>query len=87
MMWWQNDGWGTGWMIWMMLGWGGLLALGTWAVVALTRGQSTNSAPPGPDTPREILDRRLAAGEITEEEYRRARELMRAGPASTTTPT
>ena len=87
MMWWQDDGWSAGWVFAMMLGWVALLALGTWAVVALTRGQSTTTTPSGPGKPREILDRRLAAGEITEAEYVRARQLMQAGPTTPTTPT
>ena len=33
--------------------------------------------PPGaPQAPREILDRRFAAGEITAEEYQKARDLL-----------
>ncbi len=82
MMWWPHEGWGwgwgTGWMLVMMLGWVVLLGFGIWAVVALTRGQSQPPAGPGLETSKEILDRRLAAGEITGEEYREARALMQS---------
>ena len=38
------------------------------------------SAPPaGRETPLDILARRFASGEITEEEYRRARDLLGGG--------
>ncbi len=82
MMWWPHDGWGSGWgsgwMIAMMLGWLVLLGFGIWAVVALTRGQSQPPAVPRTEAPQEILDRRLAAGEITSEEYLEARALMQS---------
>ena len=35
---------------------------------------------PGRETPLEILARRFAAGEITAEEYERARDLLGGGP-------
>ena len=85
MMWWQDDGWSTGWMMVMMLGWVALLALGTWAVVALTRSRPTPT-PGAQGTAREILDRRLAAGEITAVEYRAARELMESATTSAMPP-
>lgn len=78
MMWWPHEGWGSGWMVVMMLGWVVLLGFGIWAVVALTRGQSQPPAGPRTETPREILDRRLASGEITSEEYLEARRLLQS---------
>jgi len=36
-------------------------------------------APPGRETPLEILDRRFASGEISAEEYQRARDLLKGG--------
>jgi uncharacterized membrane protein len=54
--------------------------------VALLVGWAFRSRPPSPathppagDTPIQILDRRFAAGEITADEYRRARDLLGGG--------
>lgn len=41
--------------------------------------------PPAPglrETPLDILARRFAAGEISAEEYQKARDILRGGPAS-----
>lgn len=73
MGWWTGDG--GGWMIVMMLAWVSLVGLGIWAVVALTRAPSRPT--PVPEGADAILDRRLAAGEITIEEYRRLRTELR----------
>lgn len=67
MMGWYGNGWGSGWMILMIAGWIALIALGAWAVVALTR--NTEATQDDRETPRQMLDRRLAAGEIDTEEY------------------
>jgi uncharacterized membrane protein len=56
---------GWGWGILMMLGWLTLLAL----LVGAVRGRRSPSA-------REILDRRLATGEIELDEYERASAAM-----------
>lgn len=74
MMSWYGNGWGSGWMIVMVLGWIALIALGAWGVVALTR--STDAPPDGKENPRQTLDRRLAAGEIDTEEYLQKRRLL-----------
>ena len=66
-------GWGGFGMGWMMIP--GLLALlvvvgvGLWLVITLTR--QSAAAPPqwSAESPRQILDRRLAAGEIDNEQY------------------
>ena len=72
MMW--NYGWGGGespWMVAMMvLFWGGVIALGVWAIRALA-GPSR-----GDDEVIEVLRRRLAAGEITPEEFTQARKVL-----------
>jgi uncharacterized membrane protein len=77
MMW--NDmgmwGWGVGWVM------GGtmlvltLLTIGlvAWAVVALSR---TPTSPRVLEAPRTVLDRRLASGEISKDEYVSARQLI-----------
>lgn len=73
------DGWnmhgdmGTGgWVVMalvMILFWGAIIALIVWAVRSGTQTRS------GGD-PRTILDRRLAAGEITIEEYEQRRSIL-----------
>ena len=78
MMGWYNDGWSYGWVIGMMLGWVVLIGLAVWAVVALTRRSDTGSASAAPlaATPRQVLDGRFAAGEISRQEYIEARRLL-----------
>ena len=85
MGWYYGNGWGAGWMVVMMLGWVALLGFGVWAVVALTRGRGPATPASGAVEPRAILDRRLAAGEITPEEYARVRGLLDS-PASQVAP-
>lgn len=46
-----------------------VLGVGVWAVLALTRGAKSNTNPIVTESPRQILDRRLAAGEIDQEQY------------------
>jgi uncharacterized membrane protein len=58
------------WLIVALLFWAGLLALLVWAV------RSSTGARRQPDTAREALRRRLASGEITEEEYERIKRLL-----------
>lgn len=65
-MWWDHDlAWG-GWLV-MMIGMSGFWILVALLVVALMR-SDLRGGPGGPD-PREILERRLARGEIDVEEY------------------
>lgn len=68
-------GWGIGWVV------GGtmlvltLITLGlvVWAIIALAR---TPSSPLSLEAPRTVLDRRLASGEISRDEYVSLRELI-----------
>ena len=60
-----------GWGILMTLGWVILLGLFVMLLVSAMRDRGGSSA-------REVLDRRLAAGEITIEEYERVRGAMSA---------
>lgn len=85
MMGWYGDGWSAGWMVVMMFGWVALLAFGVWAVVALTRARGPAPVELRSADPRAILDRRLAAGEITAEEYMQVRTLLDA-PAPSVAP-
>lgn len=75
MGWDYNSGWMNAgfWMLVMVLVVGGLISLGIWAVTRLT---GNPSAAPLMETPRQILDRRLASGEITTEEYAHARHIL-----------
>ena len=82
---WYDNGWmnaGVG-MLMMLLIWGGLIALGIWTVTRLTR-----SSPPAPpvETPRQILDRRFAAGEINAEEYAQTRHILEGRSATGSAP-
>jgi putative membrane protein len=61
---------GVIWLLAVVLFWAGLIALLVWAV------RSSAGPRRGGDTALEVLRRRLAAGEITEEEYERIRRLL-----------
>lgn len=73
---------GWGWGLAMGLGW--LVMLAFWVavivgIVLLVRAVGGSSAPtnvPRGETPLDILKRRLAAGEITPEEYERMRQVL-----------
>jgi putative membrane protein len=71
-------GWDGGWMwLWgtlMMLTWAAIIAAAVWLIIRANRRDSD-----GDDTKaaRQILDERLASGEITLEEYRERRDAMR----------
>lgn len=73
---WYTGPWGgTAWlgMALMMLAWAAVIGVAVWGIV-----RSTAAARPGDRQPtaREVLDRRLAAGEIDAEEYAQARHLL-----------
>ncbi len=75
-------GWGMGFgLLFMLLFWGALIALGVWLVRALFPPAGQPPAPPsGRDlNAREILDRRFARGEISREEYDLMRETISEG--------
>jgi putative membrane protein len=61
-------------MLFMVLVWGGLIALGVWAVVRTTRGNPVGHT--SAESPRQILDRRFASGEIDAEQYASARRAL-----------
>ena len=69
MMMWQT---GAGWWMWvpMVLVWVGILALILWTL----RVQTGPRTPPADGDPREVLDRRLARGELDVAQYRSLRE-------------
>jgi putative membrane protein len=49
-------------LLFMLLFWGGLIALAVWAVLRLSRGRP-------PDSALSILNERFARGEIDQQEY------------------
>jgi putative membrane protein len=67
-------GWDGGWMwLWgtlMMLSWVVIVAAAVWFVLRAHRDGTTSRA-------RDVLDERLARGELTLEEYRERREALR----------
>ncbi len=76
MMGWYNQGW-NGWMIAMMLLWPVVIGVAVWAVASLTR--SSGDASGARETPRQVLDRRLASGEIDAAQYHQTRALLDNG--------
>ena len=78
---------GTGWWIVMMLGmilfWGLVPAAIVWVVRELTHSRAANAAS---EIPIAVLDRRLASGEITPEEYRERKALLDEQPSGDHTP-
>ena len=76
-MWHMGDGWGWwmgfGW-IWMII----LVAVIVWAVLRLTDRGGGRHEPLGPVEPsaREILERRYAAGELSDEQYEAMRRRL-----------
>ncbi len=79
MMWWYPGQIGWGMMLVnalvALIFLGGLVALVVWAIWALVGTPSRANQQPPADRPLEVLRRRLAAGEISQEEYERT-----AGP-------
>ena len=72
MYWDHMTGWGWTMMIFWSLLWVGLLGVVIWAVANWTRAGAAPSQPTGQSahpTARKLLDRRLASGEITIDEY------------------
>ncbi len=81
MMWWYPGPFGWGMMLLGALAtlvvWVGLVVAVIWAIRSLMGGRAGER--PGAEQPLEILRRRFAAGEITQEEYERARRALGQG--------
>jgi putative membrane protein len=78
MMGWYDGGWnGSGWLVMslMMVFWVGVVAFAVWAFFRLTRGGERTFATPV-ESPRSVLDRRFAAGEIDSEQYAQTRRIL-----------
>lgn len=73
------DGWDHGasaaWWVLMALLWGLLVALVVWAAVRLFPGRAERGG--AGERPEDILDRRLAQGEIDPDTYQRLRDTLR----------
>jgi putative membrane protein len=88
MNWYGRDGYGWmdgGGMLLMGLIWILIIGLGIWLVTWLTR-RDKSTAVPNTETPRAILDRRFASGEIDATAYAQARRLIEGqapGPEET----
>lgn len=64
--------------IWMLLFWGVLIALAVWLISQLFPSAPSGSGQAGPSA-REILKRRYASGELTEEQYQQMRQQIEGG--------
>lgn len=70
MMWGYYDGWSWLWMAaTMVLFWGGIIALAVFAIRAFTGPNSNDQA-------MDVLRRRLAGGEMTQEEFEKTRRAL-----------
>jgi len=65
MGWWMGFG-----IIWMILFWGGLIALIVWGIRKLSGGDSSTRK----NDPLDIARERYAKGEITEEEFKQLKK-------------
>jgi uncharacterized membrane protein len=59
----------------------GIALLIIWAIRTLPGSSFMRAAPLAPEAPLDILARRFASGEITPEEYERARDVLRGEPS------
>jgi putative membrane protein len=80
-----------GWMAFMMLSWVAILVLLVWAVARLSRAIESRHDAIGSDrsaerreSPREVLDRRYAAGEIDAATYSEMRTRLEGGGLDST---
>jgi putative membrane protein len=78
MYWDHMNGWGWTMMIFWSLIWIGLLSILAYAAINWTRGGSNNPDRGGGSdkTARDVLDERLARGEIDTDEYQRRRAAL-----------
>jgi putative membrane protein len=71
---------GWGWWLLMSIGMVAFWGLIIYGIVLLARGQTNPVQPSTRESSAEILKRRLAAGEISIEEYERLRETLEEAP-------
>ncbi len=70
-----------GWIV-VILFWAVLIGVIVWAVVRISPNRSGSSQPTPAEQPRDILDRRLARGEIDTDTYDRLRAKLSEDKAS-----
>src|SRR5512133_237336 len=78
---WMHGGWGWGWMslmmVMMVLFCGAVVFGVVWLIRGATQGGShASERPPRQESPIEILERRFAEGEMSEQDYRARREVL-----------
>lgn len=73
-----DGGWWILMMVVMLLFWGAVIAGIFWLIRGATWGRSATERPRREETAMEILDRRFAEGEISEEDYLARREVLGA---------
>ena len=77
---WMHGGWGWGWMTLMMammvLFWGAVIVGIVWLIRGTGSAAWMRDRDVSKETPVEILERRFAEGEISEEDYRARREVL-----------
>ncbi len=73
MNWFDNNGMSGSSMVFMSIFWIVIIGLGIWLVTWLTRGEKLGVRQ---ETPRQILDLRLASGEIDANDYAKSRRLI-----------
>jgi len=73
MDWYDHGGMNGSWMVFMGIFWLLIIGLGIWFVTRLTQRDKTSGSK---ETPRQILDRRFAEGEIDANDYAKARRLI-----------
>ena len=71
MMWGYGDGWGILWGIFMVLFWGGLIALIIWGVMRLSKKDDGNETK---SNALDIAKERYAKGEISKEEFEQIKQ-------------
>ena len=76
----MSGGMGGGWGVWLMvLGLVLLVIVVVWAIAGGVRSPKSGDSVPGSasaESPKTVLDRRYAAGEIDDEEYARRRQRL-----------
>ena len=84
-MWYMHD---VGWAWWLLMfvGMAAFWGLVLYAIVTIVRGDAFGRARQDGEPPGDVLKRRLAAGEITVDEYERLREVLDDGATRTGEP-
>lgn len=82
MMGWYGNDWGIAGvvgMLMMIVFWGGVVALAVWGIARVTRNEPHTAT--AAESPRAILDRRFASGDLDAEGYAQARRVLEGQPS------